>query len=276
MAIYAVGDVQGCFDELGLLLDAVAFDPNADALWFVGDLVNRGPRSLETLRFVKNLGDAAVAVLGNHDLHLLAVAWGASKTKRRDTFGDILDAPDRDELLDWLRRRPLLHADGAFYLIHAGLPPQWTLEEAVGYAREAEEVLRGDGLLAFLLHMYGDRPDLWSDRLEGWERIRFIVNALTRIRYVDRDGRLNFKEKCAPNRRPPGLLPWFRAPGRSGDRGQIVFGHWSTLGLHRENGCVCLDTGCLWGGSLTALRLQDGTIFGVSAKNGVCLIEDAE
>jgi bis(5'-nucleosyl)-tetraphosphatase (symmetrical) len=276
MAVYAIGDVQGCFDELRLLLDKIAFDPSADQAWFVGDLVNRGPRSLETLRFVKNLGNAAIAVLGNHDLHLLAVAGGVSKTKRRDTFGDILGAPDREELLDWLRRRPLLHTDGSFYLIHAGLPPQWTLEDAVERAREAEETLRGDGFLAFLLHMHGDHPDLWSADLAGWERIRFIVNCLTRIRYIDFEGRLNLKEKGAPGRQAKGLLPWFRAPGRLGRDGQIVFGHWSTLGLHRENGCVCLDTGCLWGGALTALRLADMATFSVPAKSGAGLIDEPD
>lgn len=263
MAAYAIGDVQGCYGELRLLLDTVAFDPSRDRLYFVGDIVNRGPQSLETVRFIKNLGEAAETVLGNHDLHLLAVAHGASKTKRRDTFGDILGAPDREELLDWLRRRPLLHSVGEFYLIHGGLPPQWDMATAIRCAREVEEVLRGEGSGEFFSHMYGDAPTRWSEDLAGWPRIRFITNCLTRLRYCDADGVLDLREKLGPGTQAGHLLPWFRVPGRASAGQKIVFGHWSTLGFHQENDCVCLDTGCLWGGELTALRLEDGERFSV-------------
>jgi bis(5'-nucleosyl)-tetraphosphatase (symmetrical) len=256
MAVYAIGDVQGCFAELQRLLEKLHFDPAADRLWFTGDLVNRGPRSLETLRFVRALGDAAVTVLGNHDLHLLAVAHGVSRTRRRDTFGDVLGAPDRDELLDWLRRQPLLHREGGFYLIHAGLPPQWSAEEAERHAAEVEAVLAGEDYPEFFRHMYGDQPDLWSDSLEGWDRLRFITNCLTRIRYCEHDGRVDFKQKGAPGSQPPLLMPWFAVPERRSKGENILFGHWSTLGFYAEQGVFCLDTGCLWGGELTALRLD--------------------
>jgi bis(5'-nucleosyl)-tetraphosphatase (symmetrical) len=256
MALYAIGDVQGCFAELQALLGKLRFDPARDTLWFTGDLVNRGPKSLETLRFIRSLGEAAVAVLGNHDLHLLAVAHGVSRTKHKDTFGDVLGAPDRDELLDWLRRRPLLHRGGGFYLIHAGLPPQWTVDEAAFHAAEVEAVLRGEASAEFFRHMYGDQPDLWSEALEGFDRLRYVTNCLTRLRYCGADGRVEFRQKGAPGSQPPGLVPWFQAPGRRSAGANIVFGHWSTLGFHTENGVFCLDTGCLWGGELTALRLD--------------------
>lgn len=256
MAIYAIGDIQGCFAELQRLLDKIGFDPAADRLWFTGDLVNRGPRSLETLRLIRSLGDAAVAVLGNHDLHLLAVAHGVSKTKHRDTFADVLDAPDRDALVDWLRRRPLLHRDGAFYLIHAGLPPQWSAEDAERHAKEVESCLRGDDFIKLFRQMYGDQPDLWSETLQGWSRLRFITNCFTRIRYCDRQGRTDFRQKGAPGTQPPHLMPWFKVPGRKSAGVEIVFGHWSTLGFYADDGVYGLDTGCLWGGELTALRLD--------------------
>ena len=268
MSAYAIGDVQGCYDELRLLLDEIAFDPATDRLYFVGDIVNRGPLSLETVRFVKSLGEAAITVLGNHDLHLLAVAQGASKTKRRDTFGDILGASDREELLDWLLHRPLLHSEEGFYLIHAGLPPQWDMEMAARCAREVEAVLRGDGAAEFFPHMYGDSPILWTEELAGWERIRFITNCFTRLRYCDMKGKLDMKEKVAPGSQAANLLPWFRVPGRGSVGAKIVFGHWSTLGFHVENDCICLDTGCLWGGELTALRLEDGRRFSVGCITG--------
>jgi bis(5'-nucleosyl)-tetraphosphatase (symmetrical) len=268
MAVYAIGDVQGCFAELRQLLEKVHFDPVADRLWFTGDLVNRGPRSLETLRFVRALGDRAVTVLGNHDLHLLAVAHGVSRTRHHDTFGDVLGAQDRDELLDWLRRRPLLHGEGGFYLIHAGLPPQWTLEQAAALAAEVEAVLAGEAYPEFFRHMYGDRPDLWSDALEGWDRLRVIVNGLTRLRYCEPDGRLDYRQKGPPGSQPAPLVPWFEAPERQSRDAQVIFGHWSTLGFYAGNGVVCLDTGCLWGGELTALRLEDGRRFSVPGRRG--------
>lgn len=260
MAIYAIGDVQGCFAELRRLLDQIRFNPEVDSIWLTGDLVNRGPQSLETLRFIKGLGKAAVTVLGNHDLHLLAVAFGASKTKHADTFGDILGAPDRDELLDWLRHRPLLHEGGRFCLIHAGLPPQWGMATARQCAREVETVLQGDGCEELFPHLYGDQPAQWSEELDGWDRLRFIANSFTRIRYCDHQGRLDFKEKCGPGRQPCHLVPWFKAPNRRSEGTEIIFGHWSTLGFHVENGCYGLDTGCLWGGELTALRVDGSEV----------------
>ena len=256
MANYAIGDVQGCFGELQLLLEKIAFNPALDRLYFVGDIVNRGPKSLETLRFIKNLGDSAVTVLGNHDLHLLAVACGASKTKRRDTFGDILAAPDREELLDWLRTRPLLHSGDKFYLIHAGLPPQWDMDTATRCAHEVEAVLREKNGGGFFDHMYGDLPNQWSETLEGWPRIRFITNCFTRLRYCDRNGVLDMKEKGGLGSQAAHLMPWFRVQGRRSEGETLIFGHWSTLGYHVENNCYCLDTGCLWGKDLTALRLS--------------------
>jgi bis(5'-nucleosyl)-tetraphosphatase (symmetrical) len=256
MAIYAIGDVQGCYVELRQLLDRIAFDPCCDQLWFTGDVVNRGPLSLDTIRFIRGLGPAARAVLGNHDLHLLAVASGASRTKRRDTFHDILDAPDRDELLDWLRRLPLIHHDHEFYMLHAGLPPQWDMQQAMSHAAEVHAVLRGDFSAAFYANMYGDEPAVWSDGLTGWGRLRFITSVFTRTRYCDRSGKLDFKEKRRPGDQAPGLLPWFEVPWRASRGSNIVFGHWSTLGYHAGEQCWALDTGCLWGGELTALRLD--------------------
>lgn len=263
MAIYAIGDVQGCFAELQSLLQQLRFDPAGDQLWFTGDLVNRGPQSLETLRFIRSLGNSAVAVLGNHDLHLLAVAHGFSRTKHKDTFGDVLGAPDRDELLDWLRRRPLLHHGGGFYLIHAGLPPQWSVDEAASHAAEVEAVLRSDDYAEFFRHMYGDQPDLWSNGLKGFDRLRFITNCLTRMRYCTAGGQAEFKQKGAPGSQPTQLVPWFAAPERRSEGANIVFGHWSTLGFYVGNGVICLDTGCLWGGELTAFQL-DGPLRRVS------------
>lgn len=269
MAIYAIGDVQGCYAELRLLLDRLKFDPARDRLWFAGDLVNRGPQSLETLRFVRALGPAATAVLGNHDLHLLAVAAGVSRTKHRDTFGDVLHAPDREELLDWLRRRPLLYGEGGFYLIHAGLPPQWRIEDAAGYAREVEACLAGDDTGEFFRRMYGDTPNRWSEGLEDWDRLRFTINCLTRMRYCTAEGRLDFKEKGAPGSQSKSLLPWFQVPGRRSRDATIMFGHWSTLGFYAGEGVFGLDTGCLWGGALTALRLDgDRVRTSVPSLNG--------
>ncbi|WP_347258420.1 symmetrical bis(5'-nucleosyl)-tetraphosphatase [Methylocaldum sp.] len=269
MAIYAIGDVQGCFAELQRLLDQIRFDPAEDRLWFTGDLVNRGPQSLETLRFIRSLGDRAVTVLGNHDLHLLAVAHGVSRTKRKDTFSDVLTAPDRDILVDWLRRRPLLFRDGAFYLIHAGLPPQWSAEDAERYAKEVESCLQGDDFVELFRHMYGDQPDLWTETLQGWDRLRFITNCFTRVRYCDRYGRTDFKEKGGPGTQPSHLMPWFKVPGRKSAGAEIVFGHWSTLGFYADDDVYGIDTGCLWGGELTALRLDgEKKRFCVSCREG--------
>ncbi|HUT40161.1 MAG TPA: symmetrical bis(5'-nucleosyl)-tetraphosphatase [Gammaproteobacteria bacterium] len=257
MAVYAVGDIQGCFDELRALLDKLHFDPVVDRLWLVGDLVNRGPKSLETLRFVRKLGPAAVTVLGNHDLHLIAAVHGRSLGRGGHTLDAVLAAHDRDELIDWLRWRPLLHHDDntGFTMVHAGLPPQWDLARAQQSAHEVETVLRGPQLDTFIEHMYGNKPNCWSDELSGWERLRFCVNCFTRMRYCDADGRLDFASKGPPGSQSKGLFPWFELPRASGDL-KLVFGHWSTLGPRDDPGIYPLDTGCLWGGAMTALRLD--------------------
>lgn len=258
MAVYAIGDVQGCYDELLALLGKIAFDPKRDHLWFTGDLVNRGPQSLRVLRFVQGLGHAAHCVLGNHDLHLLAVASGHERCGRHDTLQDVLAAPDRDELLDWLRQLPLLHHDTAtgFTLIHAGLPPQWDLAQARACAAEVEAVLRGSACDEFLMQMYADEPLLWSDSLSGVARLRFITNCFTRLRFCDEQGRLALHEKGPPGSQPAPYLPWFEIPHRRSRDLNIVFGHWSALREYAAQGVHALDTGCVWGGSLSALRLD--------------------
>ncbi|HEX5056992.1 MAG TPA: symmetrical bis(5'-nucleosyl)-tetraphosphatase [Gammaproteobacteria bacterium] len=259
MAVYAIGDVQGCYTELRRLLDSLHFDPARDQLWFVGDLVNRGPQSLECLRFVKDLGDGAVVTLGNHDLSLLLVIAGVKPLTARNTTGDILRAPDRDELFNWLRHRPLLHHDPKldYVMIHAGLPPQWDLATAKGCARELESLLRSENYLEYFQGMYGDMPDIWSENLQGVERWRFITNCFTRMRYCTAEGRLDLDTKGKPSKQDnKNLYPWFRVPGRRNAGMRILFGHWSALGLVRENGVTSLDTGCVWGGALTAMRLD--------------------
>jgi bis(5'-nucleosyl)-tetraphosphatase (symmetrical) len=263
MATYAIGDIQGCFHELMQLLEHVEFNPASDTLWFTGDLVNRGPASLEVLRFVKGLGERAVTVLGNHDLHLLAVSLGRQRHyKPTDTLQGVLAAEDCRELMDWLRTRPLLHHDArlGWTMIHAGLPPQWDLATARACAAEVETVLRGDGYRSFIDLMYGNQPDRWSETLHGADRLRFAVNAFTRLRFVTRDGALDFAHKGPPDSGGD-HLPWFRAPGRRSADARLLFGHWSTLGFYRGENVCALDTGCLWGGSLTALRLEDGKVF---------------
>lgn len=260
MPVYAIGDIQGCHIQLQRLLDRLRFDPDADRLWLAGDLVNRGPQSLAILRFVRSLGASAITVLGNHDLHLLAVAAGAIGRKARDHLDDVLNARDRDELLDWLRRRPLLHHDEdlGFTLVHAGLVPQWDLDQARSCAAEVEEALAGPACDEFLRHMYGNRPNLWSGSLSGWERLRFITNCLTRLRYCDRQGAMHLESSGPPGTQPQGCLPWFSVPGRANADLRIVFGHWSTLTLVHRNypGVYPLDTGCVWGRALTAMRLD--------------------
>jgi bis(5'-nucleosyl)-tetraphosphatase (symmetrical) len=258
MPIFAIGDVQGCYRELQRLLERIPFDPLLDRLWFVGDLVNRGPDSLRVLRFVRDLGEAAVTVLGNHDLHLLALAVGNAKHADKSTLDAILTAPDRDALIDWLRRRPLLHHDPliGFTMIHAGLPPQWTLAEAQGHARELEAVLRGPEARDYLFAMYGNKPRRWAPELSGMERLRFITNALTRLRYCTPEGALALGEKGHIGSQSKDLVPWFRMPERRTRGDRIVFGHWSTIGYLAEHNVWGLDSGCLWGGALTAIRLD--------------------
>lgn len=256
MALYAIGDVQGCDAELGELLRKLKFSANRDALWLVGDLVNRGPASLKVLRRVRDLGDAATVILGNHDLHLLAVACGAARPRSDDTLAEILAAPDCTSLIEWLQNRPLMHDDPKLNvcMVHAGLAPQWDLKLARQCAREFENSLRRDPD-ATLHRLYGDKPDRWDDALEGEERLRFIVNCFTRLRYLDAEGRLALRAKGAPKKAQT-LIPWFEAPGARWRGTRIVFGHWSTLGLFQNADVTGLDTGCVWGDRLTALRLD--------------------
>jgi bis(5'-nucleosyl)-tetraphosphatase (symmetrical) len=259
MALYAIGDVQGCDAELGALLGALQFSADRDRLWFVGDLVNRGPDSLAVLRRIRSLGGAATVTLGNHDLHLLAVAFGSARIRSDDTLSEILAAPDRDALLEWLAGRPLFHEDHALNLcmLHAGLAPQWDLELARQCAREFEEALRRDPLKLFE-RLYGDQPDRWDDVHEREERLRFIANCFTRLRYVDADGRLALRVKGSPKKsQTKSLIPWFEAHEARWRGPRIVFGHWSTLGFFCNADVIGLDTGCVWGGTLTALRLDD-------------------
>jgi bis(5'-nucleosyl)-tetraphosphatase (symmetrical) len=258
MAVYAVGDIQGCYDELRRLLDALAFDPAADRLWLVGDLVNRGPHSAPVLRYVKSLGDRAVVVLGNHDMHLLALSQGNLRKAGGGELDDVLHAKDREELIDWLRRRSFLHREPelGYTMIHAGLPPEWDIATAQACAREVEAAIRGDGLRDYAHAMYGNKPDRWSPDLRGMDRLRFITNCFTRLRYCAPDGKVNLKPKGPPGTQPEPLLPWFEVPGRHSAAERILCGHWSTLGYVARNNIWALDTGCLWGGKLTALRID--------------------
>ena len=268
MATYAIGDVQGCHDELQRLLKKIRFDAASDRLWFTGDLVNRGPRSLEVLRFVHALGDRAVTVLGNHDLHLVA-ARARGRARGKDTFQDVLEAPDCDELLAWLRRRPLLHVEGGWAMVHAGLAPQWSLKKAQAVCGQASRLIasqRSDEF--FREHMYGDAPDRWRDSLRGWERLRFVINCCTRLRVCSRAGAMELDFTGAPATAPEGTLPWFAVPARRSTAATILFGHWSTLGrVHWPRARVYgLDTGCVWGRELTALRLEDRKLFAVKSR----------
>ncbi|MBD3609209.1 MAG: symmetrical bis(5'-nucleosyl)-tetraphosphatase [Gammaproteobacteria bacterium] len=264
MATYAIGDIQGCLDPLKQLLEQIQFDPARDQLWFTGDLVNRGPQSLETLRFVKDLGSNAITVLGNHDLHLLAVSENLSTYRsKNDTLDDILCAEDRDELLTWLRHQPLLHHDANLNMtmIHAGIAPQWNLTTAIKLAKEVEHVLQAENYRDFLTHMYGDLPDSWHDELQGHDRIRCIVNSFTRLRYCTADGKYALSPKGAIGTQPSGTYPWFQLKQRRTQQDTIIFGHWSTLGLYTDDNVISLDTGCLWGGKLSAIKLEDRSLF---------------
>jgi len=271
MATYAIGDVQGCLQELTELLDIINFDKTRDQLWFTGDLVNRGPDSLDTLRLVKAL--QPVLVLGNHDLHLLAIHAGQAELHKKDTVVPILNAPDRMELLSWLQQQPLLHhsKDPPYTLLHAGLPPSWDITQAQILAAEVEAVLRSDHATGFFAHMYGNEPDQWSEDLRGWDRLRFITNCLTRLRYCDSAGRISMKEKGPPGRQRAPLLPWYQVPGRRSAKDAIIFGHWATVRLGEKQDFKAarvhaLDTGCVWGGTLTAMRLEDETCFRVPSR----------
>lgn len=261
MPTYAIGDVQGCYDELMRLLERIAFDPGQDTLWFVGDLVNRGPKSLDTLRFVRSLGDRAVTVLGNHDLHLLVVAAGVRRAHRGDTLDDILAAPDRDELLAWLRSRKLAHSGNGYAMVHAGLLPQWSIERALELAREVEAELQGPRYLELLQNMYGNSPAAWDEDLAGFDRARVIVNAMTRLRLCDAQGAMEFSHKEAPSDAPRGYMPWFDVPGRASASTPIVCGHWAALGALMRDDVLAIDTGCVWGRELSALRLEDRQLY---------------
>jgi bis(5'-nucleosyl)-tetraphosphatase (symmetrical) len=252
---YAIGDVQGCDEELGALLQLLKFSADRDRLWFVGDLVNRGPNSLATLRRVRGLADNAVVVLGNHDLHLLAVAHGIQRRRRSDTLDEVLAAPDRDALLEWLAGCPLAHAEGSDLMVHAGVVPQWTVAVTVKLAREIESALRSDPRTLFD-HMYGNEPDRWSDALAGMDRLRFAINVLTRLRVCTTDGRVDLSVKGAPPPPSSPLRPWFEIPGRRSLDARVIFGHWSALGLTLRPGVIGLDSGCVWGGALTAFDLD--------------------
>jgi len=264
MAIYAIGDIQGCYEDLNNLLEYVSFNPSSDKIWFVGDLVNRGPDSLNTLRFIKGLGTTARTVLGNHDLHLLAIYHGI-KNNKDPKIDEILNAADCDELIHWLRMQPLLIHDQQtqFTIVHAGIYPQWSLDEAKIYAHELEVILQSDNYLDFLNHMYGNQPHTWSESLTGWDRLRFICNSFTRMRYCQKHGQLDFEFNGEPGSQENKLIPWFNLRNRPTANEKIIFGHWSTLGYFQKKnnlilpkGIYATDTGCVWGGKLSALKIE--------------------
>lgn len=266
MSTYAIGDIQGCFRELEALLKKIKFNPQHDQLWFAGDLVNRGKNSVDVLRFIKSLGSQHKTVLGNHDLHLLGVAYGQQKLRHNDTFQDILNAEDREELLTWLRQQHLFHHDKQlnYCIIHAGIPPQWNIESTKIYAQEVENILQGTQYQELLTHMYGNEPHEWNPYSESWERYRFILNALTRMRYVDSKGRLNFSEKGPVGTQAAHLVPWFNCLHPDNHYINIIFGHWASLvGVSNVPHVFAIDTGCSWGYQLTALRLEDKKRFSV-------------
>lgn len=267
MSTYAIGDIQGCYTPLQQLLAHIQFDPAKDTLWFIGDLVNRGSQSLETLRFIKSLGQNQRSVLGNHDLHLLAVALGVQKIKSSDTFTDILAAPDRDELIHWLLHLPLVHHDTdlSFTMVHAGLAPSWDLPTAINLSKEVETILQSSSACEFLQNMYGNEPALWHPDLQGWDRLRCITNYFTRLRFCRLDGSLELTTKGTIGSHPADLFPWFQIPDRLNANLNILFGHWAAL--HGETNIpnvFALDTGCAWGYCLTAMRLEDRKKFSVS------------
>jgi bis(5'-nucleosyl)-tetraphosphatase (symmetrical) len=254
--IYAVGDVQGCGPSLKALLKKL---PTKSNLIFLGDLVNRGPDSLGALRKLKSLQESgrAECILGNHDLHLLAIDAGLRKTKALDTVDAILKAPDRKELIDWIRKRPMALSNGKVLTVHAGVLPQWDLQQTLECAQEVEKALRSKSYKEFLANMYGNTPNKWSNSLKGYERLRLITNTLTRMRFCKSNGQMEFESKEGLENGPKGYIPWFKAPKRKTADALIYFGHWSTLGLLRHNNVIGLDTGCVWGGKLTALEISN-------------------
>jgi bis(5'-nucleosyl)-tetraphosphatase (symmetrical) len=269
MALYAIGDIQGCHAEFCQLLDLIGFSGGNDRLWLVGDLVNRGPESLQVLREVIALGDAASTVLGNHDFHLLTIAAGHRKPHRGDTLDAVLAAPDRETLIDWLARRPLVIRDGERLLVHAGLLPQWTPAMAQTLSREVETALAGPSRHDFLGALYGDEPDGWRDDLAGYDRLRVIVNACTRMRFCTADGKMELREKRGPSHSPDGFRPWFAHDNRQSANVTVICGHWSTLDLELAPNVLMLDSGCLWGGTLTAVRLDDRRVYQIPSRQPV-------
>ena len=273
MSTYAIGDVQGCYSELQNLLNEINFDERRDELWFVGDLVNKGPKSLQTLRFIKALGVNAKITLGNHVLHLLAVAKNIQPLLKKDTIQEILAADDVKELIDWLKSRPLLITDDNlnFTMVHAGLPPQWSLENAKEFAKECELILQSEKINKLLAEMYGDTPNIWVNSLQDYAKQRFIINCFTRIRFCNSDGMLDFDTKVAPGKQNTSLIPWYSLPNRKTKDNKIIFGHWSTVHIGNEKNfkqynVYPIDTGCLWGGRLTAMRLEDEKVFSVPSE----------
>ena len=258
MATYVIGDIQGCFDELQELVAYIEFNPNKDQLWFVGDLVNRGPKSVETLRWVKSLGTAAVTVLGNHDLHLLAAHAGAKEIRTTSSLYEVLQAKDIDKLISWLRKQNLLRYNKQlkFAMVHAGLAPQWSIKDAIRYAKEVEKVLKSKKYKDFLFNMYGDQPTQWDGRLKGWNRLRTITNFMTRVRYCNNKGVMSFIDKGPPGSQTRVMKPWYEVTSRKSQDTSIVFGHWSTLGHINQHNVISTDTGCLWGGALTAIKIE--------------------
>ncbi len=266
MSSYVIGDIQGCLKPLQDLLNYINFDPKKDTLWVVGDLVNRGPESLKTLRFLYHFRDSLNVVLGNHDLHLLAVAAGYKTPNRSDTLDSILNAPDRDILLEWLRQQALLHHDPNlnYTMVHAGIPPQWTLKQAIEYAQEIEDVLKSKKIHTYLKNMYGNQPDIWDTNLKGKERWRLITNYFTRMRFCTPSGQLELNAKANINAAPPGYFPWYVYKNRKTKNDRIIFGHWAALeGKTNHKNVFAMDTGCVWGGKLTVMRLEDQKLFSV-------------
>ncbi|HTN48818.1 MAG TPA: symmetrical bis(5'-nucleosyl)-tetraphosphatase [Burkholderiaceae bacterium] len=266
MATYAIGDIQGCFDALQRLLGVIGFDATRDRLWLVGDLVNRGTQSLATLRFARSLGERAITVLGNHDLHLLMVAEGLARAHRSDTIDDVLAAPDRDELIGWLRSQPMMHVEGGYAMVHAGLLPQWSVPRALELAREVETALRGPRYREFMAAMYGNRPDRWDEGLTGNDRLRVLVNAMTRMRLCTSDGVMEFSHKTGLDGAPAGFVPWFDVPNRASLGATVVCGHWAALGLLQRPDLLALDSGCVWGRQLSAVRLEDRRLYQITCK----------
>jgi bis(5'-nucleosyl)-tetraphosphatase (symmetrical) len=270
MATYAIGDLQGCFFSFKDLLKKIQFNPAHDRLWFVGDLINRGPGSLDVMRWILAHQSSVVTVLGNHDLHTLVVAEGFVSAHRSDTIQSLLDAPDAAELLGWLRQQPLVHFEHGYLMVHAGLLPDWSVPQALALGHEVQSALQAPNYRDFLKHMYGNDPKRWDDKLTGWDRLRVITNAMTRLRICSADGEMEFKFKGELQNIPDGYQPWFELSQRASVNTPIVFGHWSALGLQHKNNVYSLDTGCLWGGRLSAMRLEDKQIFQVP-----CHLDDA-